>query len=311
MALFRKPAPNHRQGITGLTKPAPIAAPVQRAKSVGPSKKLAILVPALAFVAVGSLAFIALQKLSGPQQSVTIYSSAPPSGLASQVMNALRVPHEREKEVARLAILNDEVGPMEIKPLDDVVALTQPDRVFYADTKPEAEPLVVENVEQVVAQSQPAPQAVVIQPTVIANVEEELVKPVQETIAAVDADCFAEVRSLAAKSTIFYKTGSAALDTNALQKLRIFGQTVEKCDEVLVHVTGHSDAVGSEQANMAMSWKRADVAVASLTQLGVDTSQFDPVGFGARSPLSQGDSGDDDLNRRVEFHVLRKHSENP
>jgi len=42
-----------------------------------------------------------------------------------------------------------------------------------------------------------------------------------------------------------------------------------------------------------------------MRQIGLDTAAFEPIGFGARAPLSQGDASDEDLNRRVEFVVLR------
>lgn len=311
MALFKKSVPNHQQGITGLTKPAPIPAAAQRAQSGGRNRKLAIVIPALAFVAVGSLAFVALQKIPAPQTPAKIYSSAPPSGSAALFMNALKVPHEREKEIARQALLNDEVGPMEIKPLNDVVALTQPDRVYNEDASAAVTPVNVENVELVTAQVQPVPADTEEPQIAIASIEPEIVAPPVTTQDIAVVDCFDEVRELSNKSTIFFGSGSSEIDTNATRMLRVLGERVESCSSVLVHVTGHSDSVGSEQANLAMSWKRADQTIASLASLGIDTSHFEPVGFGARSPLAEGDSGDDALNRRVEFRALRKNPENP
>jgi outer membrane protein OmpA-like peptidoglycan-associated protein len=317
MALFKKSAPNHRQGITGLTKPAPIPAAAKRAQSAGGSKKLAILIPALAFVAVGGVAFSALQKLSTPQQTITVYSSAPPSGLAAQMMFALKVPHDREKEVARLAMLNDVDGPMVVKPLDEVVALTQPDRVFYEKT-PKTEPLEVENVQQVAAQVQPAPetpqvaavQALPKAPETTAAVIEQasagvwkpettrvrIGRPVEE------AACVGQLRSIARESTIFFGSGGAALSPNDLRTIRVVGRMVENCPDAIVYITGHSDPSGSREANMLLSWQRADNAARALEDLGFDIAQYEPVGFGARIPYAQGDA-DAELSRRVEFNI--------
>lgn len=320
MALFKKSPPNHRQGITGLTKPAPIPAAAQRAQSGGGRNlTLAILVPVLAFVAVGSLAFIALQKLSTPQTSVRVYSSAPPSGSAALFMNALKVPHEREKEVARLALLNDTDGPMVVKPLNEVVALTQPDRVYNEDTTVEAtvEPVVVENVQQVAAQVQPAPEVPEIVATAPAQ-PEGTAAVIEQASAGVwkpettrvrigrpveEAACVGQLRSIARESTIFFGSGGADLTANDLRTIRIIGRMVESCPDAIVYITGHSDPSGSRQANMLLSWQRADNATRALEDLGFDVSQYEPVGFGARIPYAQGDAGDAELERRVEFNI--------
>ena len=317
MALFKKSAPNHRQGITGLTKPATIPAAAQRAQSAGGISKWAIVIPTLAFVAVGSVAFVALQKLSTPQQTITVYSSAPPSGLASQVMNALRVPHEREKEIARQAMLNDEDGPMVVKPLNEVVALTQPDRVYFEDDTPK-QALDIQKVEQVAAQVQPAPET----PKVVAAQE---VEPTQESSAAVieqasagvwkpettririgrpveEAACIGQLRSIARESTIFFESGGASLTPNNLRTIRVIGRMVENCPDAVVYITGHSDPSGSREANMLLSWQRADNATRALEDLGFDVSQYEPVGFGARIPYAEGDA-DAELSRRVEFNI--------
>ena len=317
MALFKKSAPNHRQGITGLTKPAPIPAAAQRAQSAGGISKWAIVIPTLAFVAVGCVAFVALQKLSTPQQTVTVYSSAPPSGLASQVMNALRVPHEREKEIARQAMLDDEDGPMVVKPLNEIVALTQPDRVYIEDETP-AQALEIQKVEQVAAQVQPAPQT----PQVAAV---QPVQPTQESSAAVieqasagvwkpentririgrpveEAACIGRLRSIARESTIFFESGGAKLSPSDLRTVRVIGRMVENCPDAVVYITGHSDPSGSREANMLLSWQRADNATRALEELGFDVSQYEPVGFGARIPYAEGDA-DAELSRRVEFNI--------
>lgn len=314
MALFKKNAPKLQQGITGLTRPAMPAA-AQRAQTNNRQRKLAILIPALAFVAVGSLAFIALQKLSPTQQSVTVYSAAPPSGMASQIMNALKVPHERKKEVARLALLNDSDGPMVVKSLTEVERLTQPDRLVFKEKIATVEPIVVENVEQVAAQVTPLPvtPAVIEQPviedsvTVVAaasagvwqpeNTRVRIGRPVEE------AACVGQLRSIARESTIFFESGGNNLTANDLRTIRVIGRIVSTCPDAIVYVTGHSDPSGSRQANMLLSWERADGAMRALEELGFDVAQYEAVGFGARIPYAQGDAGEPELERRVEFNI--------
>ncbi len=316
MALFRKSAPKPQQGITGLTKPAPMPAAAVRAQNAGSKGRLAlVLIPAMAFAAVGGAAFVGIQKLSGTQESITVYSAAPPSGLANQVMNALKIPHEREKEVARLALLNDDDGPMVVKPLNEVVALTQPDRVYNETDEQAAQP-VVENVEQVAAQVTPTPelpQVVEAEPeiedtaTVIAAASAGVWKPENTRVRigrpVEEAACIGQLRSIARESTIFFQSGGNQLSPNDLRTVRVIGRMVESCPDAVVYVTGHSDPSGTRQANMLLSWERADSAVRALNELGFDTTQYEAVGFGARIPYAQGDAGDAELERRVEFNI--------
>jgi outer membrane protein OmpA-like peptidoglycan-associated protein len=276
-----------------------------------------ILIPAMTFAAVAGAAFVGIQKLSGPQQSVTVYSAAPPSGLASQVMNALKVPHEREKEIARQAILNDKDGPMVVKPLDEIVAMTQPDRVFFDTEETPAKP-VIENVEQVAAVVAPkpvTPQVVAVEPepviedsaTVAAAASAGVWKPETTRVRiggpVEEAACVSQLRSIARDSTIFFASGGNVLTPNDLRTVRVIGRMVQTCPDAIVYITGHSDPSGSRQANMLLSWERADSAMQALNELGFDTTQYEPVGFGARIPYAQGDAGDAELERRVEFNI--------
>ena len=125
-------------------------------------------------------------------------------------------------------------------------------------------------------------------------------------VASAGTDCIAGLREFAGQQTILFASGSAELKSNDLPILRKFGRMAEACDGAVVHVTGHSDSSGSDVINLALSWQRADNTIATLAALGVDTSKFEPVGFGARSPSSQGDSSDEEINRRVEFIVFEE-----
>ncbi|MDA8746927.1 OmpA family protein [Litoreibacter sp.] len=270
-------------------EPCPVMLANQRARA-------AMAFAAVSFVALGAVAWIGLDAIRAPADPKLIYSSAPPKGTAQQLMMALKAPRDRENERARLAILNDQDGPMVVKPLESVVELTQIDR---GDVKlqPNAKPaLIVAPVVQ--------PEPVVV----LAAVEPE---PVIETIEPVVevADCIDDLRVTAQSHTIRFGVGSANLEGTELPTLRKIGRMALACPEAILQVTGHTDSSGSDIVNLALSWQRADNTVAALAALGIDTAQFEPVGFGARTPSGQGDSSDEELNRRVEFVVLQSAGE--
>ena len=136
----------------------------------------------------------------------------------------------------------------------------------------------------------------------------EIATPVAEKPAA--PDCLVELRQLSQIATIHFDVGSAQLGGSDLVRLSQLGRMANACPEAKIQITGHSDTTGSDFINFDLSWKRADSTVNAIAQLGLNTAQFEPVGFGARTPLSQGDASDDDRNRRVEFVVLRNELDN-
>lgn len=74
-----------------------------------------------------------------------------------------------------------------------------------------------------------------------------------------------------------------------------------------IAVDGHTDNVGAEARNLALSRKRALSVVRWLVEHGVDERRLEARGFGPRQPVAPNDTEQGrTLNRRVEFHVLKR-----
>ncbi|MDO8934237.1 MAG: OmpA family protein [Deltaproteobacteria bacterium] len=72
-----------------------------------------------------------------------------------------------------------------------------------------------------------------------------------------------------------------------------------------VGVEGHTDNVGGDEANLALSQRRAQSVVAWLVAHGVEPGRVEGRGYGAARPLVPNDSASGRAaNRRVEFHIL-------
>lgn len=156
-------------------------------------------------------------------------------------------------------------------------------------------------------------------PEEVASLDETPVTPEIEEIAQVEAPeiiapeevevartCVDDIRDMASNSTIYFSTNSAHLDANTLRMLRELGVFVEACPNAYVQVAGHSDSSGTDDTNLKLSWRRADNVIYALSALGVDTKRFEPIGFGARAPASEGDSTEPDYDRRIEFLVVER-----
>lgn len=72
-----------------------------------------------------------------------------------------------------------------------------------------------------------------------------------------------------------------------------------------IEVGGHSDSVGTDEANLTMSQKRADAVAARLTQLGVAADSLIAKGYGQSRPVADNSTEEGRAkNRRIEFTVL-------
>jgi outer membrane protein OmpA-like peptidoglycan-associated protein len=78
-------------------------------------------------------------------------------------------------------------------------------------------------------------------------------------------------------------------------------------DIARVAVDGHTDDVGVEKDNLALSRRRAVAVVRWLVAHGVDERRLEARGFGPRRPLVPNDGEQGRArNRRVEFQILRR-----
>lgn len=249
----------------------------QRAKATTDFQRT-ILGASLAFIAVGSIAFLGLQKITAPtapsptkatSQSASIMQ---PQDTALQIAMALEI--LRERDAAKRA--QQAKAPQ----LASTVPASLPETPTLVSSTPRTPSVSIE------------PEDASAQVTTINS-------------DPASAPCYAEVLKVAKQSTIFFKIGSAQFDSDDTPSLRKLGLLIADCPQAIIHVTGHSDTSGSDLANLNLSWQRADNAVSALSALGLNTDRFEPMGFGARSPLSQGGASDSEQNRRVEFVVLR------
>ncbi len=96
--------------------------------------------------------------------------------------------------------------------------------------------------------------------------------------------------------------GSAEL-TPALRSLLDTGAGILlRNPSVLMTIEGHTDSVGSDEFNLALSNARAQAGVDYLTALGVQPARLFSVGYGETRPLADNDTvAGRTQNRRLEF----------
>ena len=72
-----------------------------------------------------------------------------------------------------------------------------------------------------------------------------------------------------------------------------------------IQVSGHTDNVGDDDANMILSKKRSESVKRFLTQKGIDEGRIKTLYFGEMQPIEENaTAAGRQKNRRVEFKII-------
>jgi outer membrane protein OmpA-like peptidoglycan-associated protein len=127
------------------------------------------------------------------------------------------------------------------------------------------------------------------------------------TIPATPAQaCQSKLVAVVAAEKITFEPRSAELNKESLPVLEKLGAILVQCPAVSIEVAGHTDAGGKKAKNQALSERRAEAVVASLTKakIGVGSAKLTAVGYGASKPVDSNDTPEGRAkNRRIEFVV--------
>ncbi len=103
---------------------------------------------------------------------------------------------------------------------------------------------------------------------------------------------------------IEFATGSADLTADTGPVLDLMAALISARPEWSLYITGHTDDVGGDVANLDLSLRRASAVRDALLSRGVGESQLGVLGAGARQPKVPNDSEENRaLNRRIEFEI--------
>jgi len=101
---------------------------------------------------------------------------------------------------------------------------------------------------------------------------------------------------------IYFDTGSAAIKPESEPALVETVKLLNGSPTLNVYVVGHTDNVGSLEANLKLSSDRAASVVKAIVARGVAASRLKSAGVGPYSPVASNDTdGGKAKNRRVEF----------
>lgn len=104
---------------------------------------------------------------------------------------------------------------------------------------------------------------------------------------------------------VFFETGSAALRPESKEELNRLKNLLAENPKLNIRINGHTDNVGAEKDNLALSEKRAKAVYDYLIQQGIATARLQYKGFGETAPIDSNDTPEGrQNNRRTEFERI-------
>ncbi|MCB9966402.1 MAG: OmpA family protein [Geminicoccaceae bacterium] len=118
-------------------------------------------------------------------------------------------------------------------------------------------------------------------------------------------ECAGRFDIMSRTGAIYFRTGSAVLDQESRPLLDTVVAIVERCPGVAVRVAGHTDSVGPDELNQALSEARARSVTTYLEEHGVPAARLQSIGYGETRPVAPNDTPwNRSRNRRIEFLVV-------
>jgi OOP family OmpA-OmpF porin len=122
--------------------------------------------------------------------------------------------------------------------------------------------------------------------------------------AAVDPAAVATVLTDLLKGTATFRVASAELSLDATVLLDEAIDILADNTATVLIVEGHTDDVGSEEDNLALSEERAQAVVDYLVAGGIDAARLTAIGYGESRPIASNDTAEGrSENRRIQFVV--------
>lgn len=115
--------------------------------------------------------------------------------------------------------------------------------------------------------------------------------------------CQEDVDALLRARTIRFEESSSAFDPASLELLDEVAAALRPCLGSIIAVTGHTDSIGTEPANLALSQSRALAVKQALISRGIPGDGLRARGVGSAEPVD-GLLPADPANRRIEFSVI-------
>lgn len=117
-------------------------------------------------------------------------------------------------------------------------------------------------------------------------------------------ECAGRFEILSRSQSINFRTASATIEADSNAFLDALADIVARCPGMVVEVGGHTDSIGGEAANLALSERRAAQVADYLVGKGIERGRLVAKGYGEAAPVASNDTAEGRAkNRRIEFRI--------
>lgn len=163
----------------------------------------------------------------------------------------------------------------------------------------------VEVATETAPQTEPQPEAAAEPPVVVAEAPPAAAALETKGDFSLE-ECVGRFEILSETGNIYFASGSARLQDDSYFVLRSVLDIVQRCPDLRILVSGHTDSDGSENYNQSLSELRARSVRQYLVGQGVNAFRLITTGFGELQPMVPNDSDfNKSRNRRIEFSLFR------
>lgn len=118
-------------------------------------------------------------------------------------------------------------------------------------------------------------------------------------------ECQGRIDRIASENSVLFDTGEARIQYHSQGLLDRIAFLARQCPDVRLEISGHTDADGEADANLALSESRAEAVMAYMAAAGVARSRLVSVGYGEQKPVADNETeAGKAANRRIEFRIV-------
>jgi outer membrane protein OmpA-like peptidoglycan-associated protein len=106
-------------------------------------------------------------------------------------------------------------------------------------------------------------------------------------------------------NNVFFDTGKFSLRKQSMRELDRLVRLLSEYSSMKIEVSGHTDDVGTDENNLALSRNRAKAVYDYLVSKNIPAVRLSSKGYGEVKPLLPNTNAENrQVNRRVEFTIL-------
>lgn len=105
---------------------------------------------------------------------------------------------------------------------------------------------------------------------------------------------------------IEFDLGSYNVKEGSMPQLNDIAKSLKNNKKLRILISGHTDDIGTDEANLKLSEQRANQVKELLISMGIDGNRIETKGYGESKPIVPNDSDENrKKNRRTEFEVIK------